>query len=65
VVLDLGSVLATGLPDEIQRSQAVRDAYLGEGNVGSAEASGVDPSDTAPVRAPELEDPPTNPPAAN
>jgi hypothetical protein len=23
-------VLATGLPDEIQRNQAVRDAYLGE-----------------------------------
>ncbi len=30
VVLDLGSVLATGLPDEIQNNQAVRDAYLGE-----------------------------------
>ena len=30
VVLDLGSVLAEGLPDEIQRNQAVRDAYLGE-----------------------------------
>jgi branched-chain amino acid transport system ATP-binding protein len=33
VVLDLGTVLATGLPDEIQRNQAVRDAYLGEGEV--------------------------------
>ena len=30
IVLDLGSVLAEGLPDEIQRNQAVRDAYLGE-----------------------------------
>jgi branched-chain amino acid transport system ATP-binding protein len=30
VVLDLGSVLASGLPDEIQGNQAVRDAYLGE-----------------------------------
>jgi branched-chain amino acid transport system ATP-binding protein len=33
VVLDLGTVLATGLPDEIQRNQDVRDAYLGEGEV--------------------------------
>jgi ABC-type branched-subunit amino acid transport system ATPase component len=33
VVLDLGTVLATGLPEEIQRNQAVRDAYLGEGEV--------------------------------
>ena len=32
VVLDLGTVLATGLPEEIQRNQAVRDAYLGEGD---------------------------------
>jgi branched-chain amino acid transport system ATP-binding protein len=30
VVLDLGSVLASGTPDEIQRNQAVRDAYLGQ-----------------------------------
>ena len=30
VVLNLGSVLAEGLPDEVQRNQAVRDAYLGE-----------------------------------
>jgi len=30
MVLDLGSVLAEGVPDEIQRNQAVRDAYLGE-----------------------------------
>jgi ABC-type branched-subunit amino acid transport system ATPase component len=30
IVLDLGSVLAEGLPAEIQRNQAVRDAYLGE-----------------------------------
>jgi len=30
VVLDLGSVLAEGLPAEIQHNQQVRDAYLGE-----------------------------------
>jgi len=30
IVLDLGGVLAEGVPDEIQRNQAVRDAYLGE-----------------------------------
>ena len=30
VVLNLGSVLATGSPDEIQKSKAVRDAYLGD-----------------------------------
>ena len=30
VVLDLGTVLATGLPDEIQKNQSVRTAYLGE-----------------------------------
>jgi branched-chain amino acid transport system ATP-binding protein len=29
VVLDLGSILAAGTPDEIQRSQVVRSAYLG------------------------------------
>ena len=30
VVLDLGSVVAMGLPDEIQRNEDVRAAYLGE-----------------------------------
>jgi ABC-type branched-subunit amino acid transport system ATPase component len=43
VVLDLGSVLASGLPEEIQQNQQVRDAYLGEGE--------VDPVDT-PAPAP-------------
>ena len=32
VVLDLGSVLASGPPEEIQQNQQVRDAYLGEGD---------------------------------
>jgi ABC-type branched-subunit amino acid transport system ATPase component len=30
VVLNLGTLLAQGLPSEVQRNQAVRDAYLGE-----------------------------------
>ncbi|MFN8026931.1 MAG: ABC transporter ATP-binding protein [Acidimicrobiia bacterium] len=30
VVLNLGTKLAEGLPEEIQKNQAVRDAYLGE-----------------------------------
>ena len=30
VVLNLGQVLATGSPSEVQENQAVRDAYLGE-----------------------------------
>jgi branched-chain amino acid transport system ATP-binding protein len=40
VVLDLGSVLASGLPEEIQRNQAVRDAYLGESDADAAPPSG-------------------------
>jgi branched-chain amino acid transport system ATP-binding protein len=40
VVLDLGSVLASGLPEEIQRNQAVRDAYLGESDTDAAPPSG-------------------------
>jgi branched-chain amino acid transport system ATP-binding protein len=42
VVLDLGSVLASGLPDEIQRDQRVRDAYLGEGEAATHGASTAD-----------------------
>ncbi len=38
VVLELGSVLASGVPEEIQQNQRVRDAYLGEGEVSSHEA---------------------------
>jgi ABC-type branched-subunit amino acid transport system ATPase component len=34
VVLNLGTVLAEGLPAEVQNSQAVRDAYLGETHQG-------------------------------
>jgi branched-chain amino acid transport system ATP-binding protein len=30
IVLDLGSVLATGSPQEIQANSAVRTAYLGD-----------------------------------
>jgi ABC-type branched-subunit amino acid transport system ATPase component len=30
VVLNLGTVLAAGLPEQVQRDQAVRDAYLGD-----------------------------------
>ena len=33
VVLDLGTVLAEGMPAEMQRNQAVRDAYLGEADI--------------------------------
>ena len=47
VVLDLGSVLATGLPEEIQRNQAVRDAYLGEGLQAGTEAD-TPPAASAP-----------------
>jgi branched-chain amino acid transport system ATP-binding protein len=36
VVLDLGEILATGNPAEIQANQAVRDAYLGEATTGGA-----------------------------
>jgi branched-chain amino acid transport system ATP-binding protein len=42
VVLDLGTVLAEGLPEEIQRNQTVRDAYLGE-----ADHSAGTPTDPA------------------
>jgi branched-chain amino acid transport system ATP-binding protein len=38
VVLNLGQVLASGSPGEVQRNQAVRDAYLGE------QDRGVDPA---------------------
>jgi ABC-type branched-subunit amino acid transport system ATPase component len=33
VVLTLGSILASGVPEEIQQNQQVRDAYLGETDV--------------------------------
>jgi len=32
-VLHLGSILATGAPEEIRENQEVKDAYLGEGEV--------------------------------
>ena len=52
VVLNLGTKLAEGLPEEIQKNQAVRDAYLGETLDAKAE-------DTAPVADPS---PPPDPP---
>jgi branched-chain amino acid transport system ATP-binding protein len=38
VVLDLGSVVAVGLPDEIQRNEVVRAAYLGDGDTPMTES---------------------------
>ncbi|MEX0665152.1 MAG: ABC transporter ATP-binding protein [Acidimicrobiia bacterium] len=40
VVLDLGSVLASGLPDQIQRDPAVREAYLGRSGDAALETDG-------------------------
>jgi ABC-type branched-subunit amino acid transport system ATPase component len=41
VVLNLGTLLAQGLPSEVQRNQAVRDAYLGEtDNWGAVDSGG-------------------------
>jgi ABC-type branched-subunit amino acid transport system ATPase component len=38
VVLDLGRVVATGLPDEIQRNEVVRAAYLGDAALPNVES---------------------------
>jgi ABC-type branched-subunit amino acid transport system ATPase component len=52
VVLDLGAVIATGSPTEIQNNQAVRDAYLGESDYSAsspaASASDAPPPDPSP-----------------
>jgi ABC-type branched-subunit amino acid transport system ATPase component len=52
VVLDLGAVIATGSPTEIQNNQAVRDAYLGESDYSAsspaASASAAPPPDPSP-----------------
>ena len=55
VVLDLGTVLATGLPEEIQRNQAVRDAYLGEGevNVDGEALTATPPTHREPITMPK------------
>jgi ABC-type branched-subunit amino acid transport system ATPase component len=66
VVLDLGSVIATGSPSEIQQNQAVRDAYLGEADLSAhtshashAEAPVADaPADAPPDAPPEAPPPP-------
>jgi ABC-type branched-subunit amino acid transport system ATPase component len=39
IVLNLGTLLAQGLPSEVQRNQAVRDAYLGETELSAPEPS--------------------------
>ncbi len=49
VVLNLGTVLAHGLPSEVQRNQAVRDAYLGETDHSAGVDTTADPAtDAAP-----------------
>jgi ABC-type branched-subunit amino acid transport system ATPase component len=46
VVLNLGQVLASGSPAEVQRNQAVRDAYLGETDHSGAVDPGTDATPT-------------------
>ncbi len=45
VVLNLGQLLASGSPAEVQRNQAVRDAYLGEQDAGDQDAPVTPASD--------------------
>ena len=47
VVLNLGQVLAEGAPGDIQRDQAVRDAYLGEQDEQVTPGPGDDGDETA------------------
>ena len=51
VVLNLGQVLAAGSPAEVQRNQAVRDAYLGEQDA-SEDPPGADDAGQRPATAP-------------
>jgi branched-chain amino acid transport system ATP-binding protein len=47
VVLDLGSVLATGTPEMVQGNAAVRDAYLGEPRTKESVPTGGSSSETS------------------
>jgi branched-chain amino acid transport system ATP-binding protein len=53
VVLNLGTVLAQGLPSEVQRNQDVRDAYLGETDHSGQDGATAGPTpDAAPPANP-------------
>jgi branched-chain amino acid transport system ATP-binding protein len=47
IVLNLGTVLAQGLPAEVQQDQAVRDAYLGDADHARQHSDFAGPGDDA------------------